>query len=221
MIYLINDPAKRPEGGKKHMAKRPVPKGFSSWKTYMAHIRGFKKGGRKRGAAKYQRNDPDPRRNEPARKGRKGARKGRRYHRNPMVGLPGRIFSGAIDAVELLGGKAVARAVPSLVGMERESTTGLIVQTIAAGAAGIGASYINPNLGKMVLAGGFSSPLESLLKKVGIPYLTATPTGSTFVPLFGEEEEIVQIQDWPRELAGYVEPVETMGEEDDYASASM
>lgn len=187
----------------------------------MAHIRGFRKGARKaKAGSRYHRNDPDPARKARGRK-RATVRRGRRYHRNPMAGLPGRVFNGLIDAAELLGGKAVARAVPSFVGMERESTTGLIVQTIAAGAAGIGASYINPNLGKMVLAGGFSSPLESLLKKAKIPYLTETPAGSTFAPLFGEAEEIVQIQDWPNQLSGYVPAVETMGEEDDYASASM
>lgn len=194
MIYLINPKRK---GGQK-MAKRRPPKGYSSWKAWMAHIRP------KRGK---RRNEPNPaRRTSRKRAGRKrtNPRYGvthRVYRRNPVRGalhnIPGRLFGGVVDAAELLAGKAVARTVPGLVKIDRDTTTGLIVQATAGAAAGIAAHMVNANLGKMVMAGGLSAPLESLIRRANIPVVSAA---------LGDDEPVI-LSGYPgRELSGYAHP---------------
>lgn len=167
------------------MAKRPVPKGFASWRAYMAHIRGFRKrkGGASRKASRktYRRNDPDPARPRARRAGR------RRYQRNPVHSIPARLFAGVIDAAEVLVGKGAARVVPGMIGMDRESTTGLIAQAAVGAIAGIGASYLSPNAGKMVLAGGFTAPLESLIKKLNTDDKGA-PRSTVIASAFGDDD---------------------------------
>lgn len=214
MIYLINDPAKagKTKGGV--MAKRPVPKGWRSWKAYMAHIRGMRRGARRNDpgpARKARRNDPGP-----ARRPRYGVKHKvyRRNPRNPMAGLPGRLFAGAVDAVEVVGGKIVARTVPSLVSIERDSTTGLIVQALAGAAVGVVGSYVNPNAGKMLMAGGLAAPLETLIKKANLPYVSAA---------LGEEDETVMVSAYPEEIAAFPETaypaIEGVGADDEEAYA--
>ncbi len=218
MLYLINDPAKGGKGGKA-MAKRPVPKGFSSWRAYMAHIRGFRKtkggGGKARKARKtYSRNPANP----PATR----AHKRRRYHRNPVGSIPARLFNGVIDAGEVLIGKGAARVVPGLIGMDRESTTGLIAQAAVGAIAGIGAHYVSPNAGKMVLAGGFSAPIESLIKKLNTDDKGA-PRSTMIASAFGDEDltmlsafpaPTVELGAWP----GTHEAAAALGDDDDGAS---
>lgn len=203
VIYLINDPAKGGKGGGS-MAKRKVPKGFGSWRAYMAHIRGFRKtkgGGKARKARKtYSRNDPGPAPRRPV-------SRRRRYTRNPVHSIPARLLGGVIDAAELLVGKGAARALPTVFGVDRESTTGLIVQAAVGAAAGIGASYISANAGKMVLAGGFSAPMESLIKRANIPYVSAA---------FGDDESfpVTSIGAFPAPEVDMSAYPEGMGDDD-------
>ena len=84
------------------------------------------------------------------------------------------LMSGVIDAGEVLGGKIVVRTLPGLVGLPTTDMLGLSVQALTAVlAGGVAHTFINPNAGKMVLAGGLAAPLETLLKGLNIPFISA------------------------------------------------
>lgn len=179
MIYLENP-------------KRKVPKGYRSWKEYMRWVSGHRKGARRR-------NDPGP-----ARKTMKKKAHGRRqpvvsrkasYRRNPRpMGIVNQLIDGGIGAAEVLAGKGVVRSVPQLFSIDRETTMGLIVQALAALGVGIGANYIvSKSAAHVMLAGGLAAPLETLIKKAGIPVVSAA---------FGETEEEAQLIGAYPELMG-------------------
>lgn len=181
MIYLENP-------------KRKVPKGYRSWKEYMAYVSSHRKGARRR-------NEPNPARKTTKRKTasrRPAVTSARSYRRNPVRkgSIVNQVMSGGIGAVEVLAGKGIARSVPSLFNIDRETTMGLIVQALAALAAGIGAQYVLPSgAAHVVLSGGLSAPLETLIKRAGIPVVSAA---------FGEtEEEAYEIAAYPELMGSY------------------
>lgn len=183
MIYLENP-------------KRKVPKGYRSWKEYMSYVSSHRKGARRRNA-------PNPARKTTKRKA--GARppaatRARSYRRNPikMGSIVDQVMSGGIGAVEVLAGKGIARSVPSLFNIDRETTMGLIVQALAGLAAGLGAQYVLPSgAAHVIMSGGLSAPLESLIKRAGIPVISAA---------FGEtEEEAEYISAYPELMGAYPE----------------
>lgn len=181
MIYLENP-------------KRKVPKGYRSWKEYMSYVSSHRKGARRRNA-------PNPARKTTKRKaaGRRPAgTRARSYRRNPikMGSIVDQVMSGGIGAVEVLAGKGIARSVPSLFKIDRETTMGLIVQALAGLAAGLGAQYVLPSgAAHVIMSGGLSAPLESLIKRSGIPVISAA---------FGEtEEEAEYIAAYPELMGAY------------------
>lgn len=175
----INPPKRRKTVTRKK--KRAVPKGFSSWKTYMAHIRGKRKGGdtkMKKTRKKYKKNPPTHRR--------------RRFLHNPMnlspKGILNQLTTGAIDASEIVVGKAIARSIPGLLGISTSGTMGLVIQLGGGIAAGFIGNFINPNAGKMMLAAGLAAPIESLIKQMNIPFISSA---------LGEDE-LVEISAYPQ-----------------------
>ena len=172
MIYLKN-PAKK---GKRKMAKkkRSVPKGYSSWKEYMAYVRGDK-GGKKVAKRKT------------AKRKTSGKRKSaKRYAHNPPAifsrngGMPSTKkfvdmgIAGIFDATHIVIGKSVARMVPNLVGLPNVGMLGILVQFGGGVVAGLLGSFISPNAGKMMLASGLAAPMESLIKQMNIPFISAS-----------------------------------------------
>lgn len=208
MIYLENP-------------KRKVPKGYRTWREYMRWVSSHKRGRRQ--------NEPNPKkrprskRRNPwygdlaghSRASKKGWRTRRRYSRNP-AGIVDQVISGGIGAVEVLAGKGIARSVPQLFGIDRETTTGLIVQALSAIGAGIGSHYVlSSDAAHIVLAGGLAAPLETLIKRSGIPVVSAA---------FGEtEQEAGMIAAYPELMGTYpraLSPAEAplpaaMGEDDE------
>jgi hypothetical protein len=85
----------------------------------------------------------------------------------------GQLMNGAVDATEVVLGKAVARAIPQLVGLPQSGAVGLAVQVGSALLAGYLARNISPNASKMVLAGGLAAPIESFVKGLNIPLISA------------------------------------------------
>jgi hypothetical protein len=84
------------------------------------------------------------------------------------------ILNGAIDAGEVVVGKAATRAVPNMFGLPTTDAMGLAVQGLSALVVGWAAhSFISPNAGKMMLAGGLSAPIESFIKSMNIPFISA------------------------------------------------
>jgi len=107
----------------------------------------------------------------------------RSHHRRSNPGLPrdivGRIGRGALDALEIVAGKAVTKGLPSLVKAPTTGNTGLAVQGLAAVVVGLVADMVGgAEIGRMVLAGGLSAPIESIIAGAGIPYLSPALNGT-------------------------------------------
>ena len=181
MKFLTNAPRR-----KKRTSR--FKKGSAAAKAYMKSIRPKSKGGssvaerrrkvtRKRttkAVTKRRRTRSNPhtavvRRRRPS---------ARRYRRNP--GLSFGYFSvrtlmnGAIDGAEVVVGKSLVRTIPQMIGLPTGDQMGLLVQAISAVVVGwAGHSFISPNAGKMFLAGGLAAPMETLIKQLNIPFISA------------------------------------------------
>jgi hypothetical protein len=83
-----------------------------------------------------------------------------------------RATDGAIDAVEILGGKAIARTVPGLFGLSgpmalaAQAAVAIIVGELSGG-------FLGRDAAQMLLAGGLSAPLEQVAVNLKIPYVSA------------------------------------------------
>lgn len=143
-----------------------------------AHARKRGRRSHRHRAARHRRY-PSSRRRYRRSSARSASRAGRvlRYRRRnpPLFGgnLIGRVMDGAVDATEVVLGKAVSRAIPHMVGLPQEGAMGLAVQVGAALVAGWLARNISPNASKMVLAGGLAAPIESFIKSMNIPVISA------------------------------------------------
>lgn len=211
-IYLQN-PGREHKIKKKKKSKKGVPswvrkKGFASWGTYMAFIR-KQKGGEKT-MAKKAHHKKTHRSNPPSSKMHYFKKKG--YHRNPPMSMRGfmpMLMEGAIDAGEVVVGKAAARLVPSLFGFGKGTMMNMTIQAITAiGMGYIGHSFVSRNAGKMLLAGGLASPLEDIIKAANVPLISAA---------LGEETDLIAA--YPGDMSDYPESdlglYPTMGEEDE------
>ena len=100
-----------------------------------------------------------------------------RYRRsNPpfsVRGIIGQLQQGAIDATFVVGGKAGTRIIAGFIPVERAGAMGLAVQVAAALAVGFLGRQISPNASKMMLAGGLSAPIETFIKSMNIPFISA------------------------------------------------
>jgi hypothetical protein len=83
-------------------------------------------------------------------------------------------MNGAIDGAEVVVGKSLVRTLPQMVGLPTGDATGLVMQALSAVLVGwAGHSFISPNAGKMMLAGGLSAPMETFIKQLNIPFISA------------------------------------------------
>lgn len=101
----------------------------------------------------------------------------RRHMSNPrtMKGFVGFLVNGAIDATEVVLGKAGVRIVAGYLpaSIPQTGAVGLALQVALAGGLGFGAhKFVSPNAGKMVLAGGLSGVIEAFIKSLNIPVLS-------------------------------------------------
>lgn len=100
----------------------------------------------------------------------------RRFRRNPgtVKGLIGMATQGLKDAAGVVVGKTAARALPQVLGLPQAGAMGLGIQAVAALVVGYGASrFLGHDVGRMVLAGGLAAPLESAVKQMNIPIVSA------------------------------------------------
>lgn len=108
-----------------------------------------------------------------------------------MRGIQKKLTDGAVDAVQIVLGKAAARAIPVAFNLPRQGNTGLAVQIASAVAAGmVGEKVLGRAAARMILAGGLSAPIESFVAGAGIPYLSGAlqpmgryPTVGRYPPL--------------------------------------
>lgn len=181
-LYLAN-----PTGRKRKMARKTPARGKNGR---------FLKGGRK--AKAKSSSSRKRRRSAPAaatttrkrrkstvarRKRRAPARRARRRstrRRNPA--LMSQLRTGLKDAAAIVVGKAGARIIPTLIpGVPRTGPVGLLVQ--AASAVGLGYladRFVGRDLGRQILAGALSAPIETAVVAYRVPLLgpALDPTSS-------------------------------------------
>lgn len=148
----------------KARTRRRPPAGFKSWKSYMAHIRGKRKG------ASVAR----------SRKGRRhrGRARRHRFGSNPprfTRGLTGRIMDGLKGGAGVVVGEALAGMVPRLIPVAAlqsgignaaaQALTGVFLAPI------IGRFAKSSEIAKAVLWGAFARPLRTLAVSSGFPIL--------------------------------------------------
>lgn len=162
-----------------------------------------KRRSRRRASARrrvYHRNPPKKKRAYHRRRAVGKRRSFRRSARKMSRALLPMITQGFKDAAGVVVGKAAARAIPQMVGLAQTGYAGMAIQAIAAIAAGYGANrFIGANFGRMVLAGGLSAPLESLVKSLNIPIISAG-LSDDYLPGIGSYPMLAS---YPQELSGY------------------
>lgn len=157
---------------RKHVARRKLYGAAAK-----AHARRMARGGHKRRSSKRRRSHGKRRHRITSRAVARRAGRQLRYRRaNPPFGggLVGKVVNGAVDASWIVAGKAVARTVPTLVpGIPQSGALGIAVQVASAVVAGYVGKFISPNASRMMLAGGLAAPIESFVKGMNLPYVSA------------------------------------------------
>lgn len=183
-VSFLENPPGRKHAGRK--AKRRPPQGWPSWKAYMAHIRGKKKGGhtaRKRTNPRGTAHRARPRKSgsrsrellviplKPRRRNPVGARHARGFIMN-QVHSAIRVTMGAGAAItgELgaRGGRAlVTKAAPgSLVASAWEVGIGLVGGELL--------RMVSPAWGEFFAVGAVMAPIRSALQAAKIPFVSST-----------------------------------------------
>jgi len=184
MKWFDNPRKRRRSPSKRRKAKRHPPKGFRSWKAYMASIRpkGKHMARRKRRSTK-KRNAPRRRSHRRARartsvtvrsNPRRSVRRYRRRH-NPRFSIKGVLARGmtaAQDGLWIVGGKIVTNALPTLIGLSPVGALGIGIKALAAVGAGILFDFVSPNAGKLAAAAGFATIYEPFIKGLNIPIVS-------------------------------------------------
>lgn len=113
------------------------------------------------------------RRNSPAANPPKHRRNAPRRTRITMRKVTRDLTQGAMDAALILVGKAGARTLPSMLpNLPKEGNIGLAMQALVAVAIGLLADQVLPAAqAKMVLAGGLTAPVETLVVSFNVPFL--------------------------------------------------
>lgn len=128
----------------------------------------FMKGGGKRRRSSSRRTKSNPPRRH---------RRRRTTRRNPPVSLRpkniGReLLQGVKDAGFIIGGKASARALPTLLKLPQAGLVGLGVQLGTAFATGLAVhKFVGRDAGRFWLAGGLTAPLETWIVAKNVPFL--------------------------------------------------
>ena len=156
----------------------------------------FVKGGGRRRSASSRRS---PRRRKKSRR--------RSYRSNPTIRTPRltarsimkQTVQGVQDAAWVVGGKAVARALPTMFNLPKEGAVGLGVQLGTAIAAGwLAHTFTGRDAGRFALAGGLSAPLETAIVAYRVPFLAPALSPATAAAQVGAYR-------WPS-MSGYVLP---------------
>ena len=215
--FLVN-----PKKGKRKMARRLPPRHRSGPKKGQFKSRANphrKRRGFARGTVAASR--PRPRR-APRRRARpraavlarprarsrarpRGRAVGFRRRRNPcgtmnppkmtIKNITRTLMDGAMDSALVLTGKAATRAIPLMVNLPKEGNLGLAIQGATAVVVSMLAqNFLRPQQARMILAGGLTAPLETLIVSYNIPFLS---------PALQPVESDAQLSAY---LGGYVSP---------------
>lgn len=132
------------------------------------------------------------RRRSPAK--RKAPTRRRSYRRNPprRGDILDTFINGAMGAGGVLVGKAAVRSLPQLLSLPQAGNTGLAVQAATAVAAGwVADRFIGPDVASYILAGGLSAPMESLIIRLNVPWLSTALASSGAVAGYVQPRGIV------------------------------
>lgn len=187
--WLTNSPreAHTMASKSKRRTKRPPPKGFKSWKTYMASIRpGSRRSNPKRKrvhamATKRRKSTKRRRSSALVIVNRPKARRARR-RRNPNLGALVREATGMVMAGAL--GGAVIVATEAGTRLIRKRALGMPAGTLIAGATEVGISTtagllanhllpgrIGTRVGQLVIDAGFASVMRAMVKQSSAPWI--------------------------------------------------
>lgn len=84
------------------------------------------------------------------------------------------LTDGAIEAGQVLIGKALVRSVPDLMGLPKEGNMGLAVQAGVAVTIGyVSEMFLSRDAARALLAGGLTAPLETVIVAYRVPWLSA------------------------------------------------
>lgn len=203
LMWFDNPPRKK--GRKRKMAKKLYGAAAK------AHARRLARGGHKarrspskrktvrRAAKRYAVAKRNPR--HAVRSHYSVSRKGKRYrvrrHLSNPRGIMNFVLAGAIDATEVVLGKAGVRIVAGYLpaSIPQTGAVGLAIQVALATGLGFGAhKFVSPNAGKMVLAGGLSGVIESFIKSLNIPILS---------PALGDATSYYAVGAYPSSVGAY------------------
>ena len=105
------------------------------------------------------------------------------------------LMDGAMDSALVLTGKAATRSIPLLANLPKEGNIGLAVQGLTAVVVSMLAqNFLRPAQARMILAGGLTAPLETLIVSFNVPFLA---------PALQPVEADAQLSAY---LGGYVSP---------------
>ncbi len=179
--FLVNPPRK----GRKKMARRRMPPRHKSGPNkgrFMKRASSRRRAPQRRTvAARRPPKRRAPRRrasvaSAPRRRARPRARARRSMRRNPprftIRNITKQITDGAMDATLVLTGKAATRTIPLMANLPKDGNIGLAVQALTAVVVGMLAQrVVSPSRARMVLAGGLTAPLETLIVSYNVPFL--------------------------------------------------
>lgn len=178
--------AQRRKGGRKMARRKSRKKLYGA--AAAAHARARRRGGSKRRSSSRRRRSTAGRRSWRRTSATVARRAGRqlRYRRtNPprLRGIVGQLQQGAIDAGFIVAGKAASRIIAGFVPVVGGGqAVQIAVQAAAALAAGYVGRYISPNASRMMLAGGLAGVVESFVKGLNIPYVSAALGDDYYTP---------------------------------------
>lgn len=105
------------------------------------------------------------------------------------------LMDGAMDSVLVITGKAATRAIPLLANLPKQGNIGLAIQGLTAVVVSMLAqNFLRPAQARMILAGGLTAPLETLIVSFNVPFLA---------PALQPVESDAQLSAY---LGGYVTP---------------
>jgi hypothetical protein len=116
------------------------------------------------------------------RKGSSRRARRRSFRRNPFVGRGTGIIRqatrGLQDAFWIVAGKAAARAIPTFIGINVTATTSLLMQGVIAVATGaVVGRFVGGDAARFITAGALSAPLETAIRKMGVPIISPALAG--------------------------------------------
>lgn len=129
-------------------------------------------------------------------------------------GIIGGLIDGAVEATQVLIGKAATRSVVDLTGLPKQGNAGLATQVGVALAIGYVADmFMSKSASRALLAGGLTAPIETLIVAYNVPWLSTALSPTTQNAELGAYVMGASVPPNPNSLSAYVrrKPVAAAG----------